>query len=178
MNEIEEVFFHALYDELFEPQDRDYEFVVEEGYIEVNHSPSKYNNIIDSVVPQAPIEIYFADFLIKAPWYPMYYLPDYIVEIDGHEAHKTKQQRHDDYERERFLMKKGYKVIRFTGSEVYVDARRCASETIKIITSGARRIIDNHEEYRRDYLEYISACIFNRKSKKEIMDFMKNLIGK
>lgn len=174
MNEIEKKFFNAMIDELFDPDCRDYEMCEEDGYIEVHHTPSAYNRMIEAVKPQAPIEIYFADFLIETCWNPFCYIPDYIVEIDGHDYHKTKQQRHEDYERERFLLKRGYKVIRFTGSEVYVDAQRCANETIRIIENDFLLITDYYLKYRADYLDYISASIFNRETKEEIVDFLKS----
>ena len=51
-----------------------------------------------------------------------------IVEIDGHESHKTKEQRYADYKRERFFLHRGYHVMRFTGSEVFVDPLKCVME--------------------------------------------------
>lgn len=55
------------------------------------------------------------------------------IEIDGHESHKTKAQRLNDYARERFLMTKRMLVIRFAASEVFVDAAACADEVWQII---------------------------------------------
>lgn len=83
---------------------------------------------------QKPIGIYIVDF----------YIEDmdgnkYVVEIDGHEAHKTKIQRYEDYVRERFLQKQLIVVIRFTASEVFVDADKCARECADIIDMFAGR---------------------------------------
>jgi tetratricopeptide (TPR) repeat protein len=48
------------------------------------------------------------------------------IEIDGHDYHKTKEQRTHDAERDRALDLDGWRVIRFTGSEVKKDAIGCA----------------------------------------------------
>lgn len=56
------------------------------------------------------------------------------IEIDGHIWHeKTKKQVQYHKERERFLISKGWKLIRFTGSEVYKDPSKCVTETINVI---------------------------------------------
>jgi very-short-patch-repair endonuclease len=77
------------------------------------------------IISQAPVGIYIADFLI----YPKHIIPS-IVEIDGHDWHKTKEQRFADYQKERFYMQRGYTVIRFMGSEVFVDVIKCVREAI------------------------------------------------
>lgn len=60
----------------------------------------------------------------------------FIVEVDGHEFHqKTKEQVEHDNERERALQKAGYEVIRFSGTEVYHKAYRCACDVKRIIMS-------------------------------------------
>ena len=81
------------------------------------------------VESQYPVGIYIIDFY----FWDALTNQKYAVEIDGHEAHKTKEQRFNDYRRERFLMKEGYKVIRFMGSEVYTDAGGCIKELMEII---------------------------------------------
>ena len=56
---------------------------------------------------------------------------DLIIECDGHDFHeKTKQQATRDKRRDRILQSLGYKVFRFTGSEIYNDAMGCAFEVI------------------------------------------------
>lgn len=58
----------------------------------------------------------------------------FCIESDGHEFHeKTKEQAKRDKERDRFLMAKGYAVIRFTGSEVHENPLDCAYEVYEII---------------------------------------------
>lgn len=54
------------------------------------------------------------------------------VECDGHEFHeKTKEQAARDRTRERDLVFEGWTVLRFTGSEIYRDAQRCAQDVLK-----------------------------------------------
>lgn len=58
----------------------------------------------------------------------------FAVECDGHEFHeKTKEQVRSDRFRERCLMKEGYTVVRFAGSEIFDDAQKCALEVWEII---------------------------------------------
>lgn len=55
---------------------------------------------------------------------------DIAIEIDGHEYHKTKEQRTSDAKRERALQKEGWQVIRFTGSEVFANCDKCVREVM------------------------------------------------
>lgn|GEM_PF-2752374 len=80
--------------------------------------------------PQVPCGGYIIDFVID---YPFPTKTKIAIEIDGHETHKTKAQRLNDYARERFLMAKNMIVIRFTASEIYVDAAACVDEVWQII---------------------------------------------
>lgn len=70
-----------------------------------------------------------------------------IIECDGHEFHeKTKEQSKRDKERDRLMQSMGYLVFRYTGSEIWNDAFKCASESI-------RAIIDSTEEDARKVSE-------------------------
>ena len=109
MNEIESMFFEAF-----------------NGVLERCKSDSGYANdfpfILFWLKPQVVVGIYKVDFIFN----------DCVIEIDGHEFHKTKEQREYDYVRERYLMKKGYKIIRFMGTEVFLDPHKCVMEMIEI----------------------------------------------
>lgn len=70
------------------------------------------------LTPQFSIGKYRVDFLVNDT--------NICVEIDGHEYHKTKEQRTRDAKREREIERLGYQVIRFTGSEVFRDKDGCA----------------------------------------------------
>ena len=87
-----------------------------------NKVMSRYDDLMCDIEIQPTIGIYRPDFIIEGS----------IIEIDGHEYHKTKEQRENDYKRERYFYKKGYTTIRFMGTEVFLDAEKCANEAIEI----------------------------------------------
>lgn len=54
-----------------------------------------------------------------------------IVECDGHDFHeRTKEQARRDKARDRYFQSQGYKVLRFTGSEIWADPDVCAEEVL------------------------------------------------
>ena len=56
-------------------------------------------------------------------------LPPLVVECDGHEFHeRTKEQAQRDKSRDREIMAAGFRTLRFTGSEIYRNAEKCALE--------------------------------------------------
>lgn len=56
-----------------------------------------------------------------------------LIECDGHEFHeRTKAQASRDKSRDRKLALAGYHVIRYTGSEIWNDGWRCATEACEI----------------------------------------------
>lgn len=70
-----------------------------------------------------------------------------IVECDGHEFHeKNKEQAARDKSRDRFLLGRGWPVLRFTGSEIHRDAAKCAQEVRDCLLSqwhsGVGRVED------------------------------------
>ena len=95
---------------------------------------------------------YRVDFLLNPFWYqtPEEPLPQLLiaVECDGHEFHeKTKEQAAADKRRDRDLTRAGLRVMRFTGSEIYRDALKCAAEVDAVID----------EEYNRWYAHLYAA---------------------
>jgi very-short-patch-repair endonuclease len=78
------------------------------------------------LIPELEREVwinnYRVDFLIPSK--------KIIIELYGYEYHKTKEKITKDAERERNLQKIGYQVLRFTGSEIYKNVRKCANETV------------------------------------------------
>lgn len=56
-----------------------------------------------------------------------------IVEVDGHEYHSTKYQRERDSKRDREIIAEGYEIMRFTGSEIFKDAKACVQEVINYL---------------------------------------------
>lgn len=79
---------------------------------------------IRGLIPQWVIGPYRADFAIPSK--------KIAIEIDGHEYHKSKHQRTSDAKRERCMQAKGWKVIRFTGSEIFRNVSACI-ESVKDI---------------------------------------------
>jgi very-short-patch-repair endonuclease len=77
------------------------------------------------VEPQKQIGSYRVDFLIT---HPSYKIP-IVVECDGHDFHeRTREQAERDRSRDRSLTASGYRVIRFTGREIWRDPWSCAAE--------------------------------------------------
>lgn len=58
-----------------------------------------------------------------------------VVECDGHEFHeKTKEQAAKDKWRDRQFAELGYRVLRFSGSEIYKDPKGAAESVARIIS--------------------------------------------
>lgn len=68
------------------------------------------------------------------------------IEIDGHIWHeKTKEQVRKDKERERFLISQGWRLLRFTGSEVFTDVNKCVEETLGVaygLSKQYKKLVD------------------------------------
>jgi very-short-patch-repair endonuclease len=78
---------------------------------------------------------YRVDFLITVD-YKNQGMKGFVIECDGHEFHqKTKEQVEKDNQRTRDLQMKGLEVIRFSGTEIWHRAYRCACEIRKLILS-------------------------------------------
>ena len=96
-------------------------------------------------IPQQEVRIgakkYILDFLFSI-LLPNNKAINIAVECDGHDFHeKTKEQARHDKQRERALIKGGYNVIRFTGSEIYEDPYKCADEIAEV----ARALIKQYQ---------------------------------
>lgn len=78
---------------------------------------------------------YRADIMISVPGHENdKYSPRLIVEVDGHEFHeKTKEQAKKDKERDRNLQIEGFRVMHFTGSEVFHKSYECAKQVIQML---------------------------------------------
>lgn len=82
------------------------------------------------VFMQAPVIGYRVDFLLLAQLAEAKGGPVRIViECDGHDYHeRTKEQAKRDRGMDRALQAAGFRVFRFTGSEIYRDPDRCVEE--------------------------------------------------
>jgi very-short-patch-repair endonuclease len=83
--------------------------------------------------PQDTLEVegatYRIDFVVETPD-----RQKLAIELDGHDFHeKTKEQATRDRQRERTIVRHGYTILRFTGSEVFGNPRKCVEEVIEII---------------------------------------------
>lgn len=94
------------------------------------------------VTPQEVINTtnneYRVDFLVEIIVKNRFKL-SFVIECDGHEYHETKEQAKKDRQKDRDLLGHGYRVFRFTGSEIYNDPLGCAREVhqhIKIISEA------------------------------------------
>lgn len=69
------------------------------------------------------------------------------IELDGHAFHeRTKEQATRDKSRDRELLRDGFPVVRFTGSEVFKDGMGCWAEALDILETLARSYTPNLNE--------------------------------
>lgn len=107
-----------------------------------------YNPFIDILAIENQKEIkvknkkYRVDFFIPVR-YKNQEIIEFVIECDGHEFHqKTKEQVERDNKRQRDLQTAGYQIIRFSGTEIYHGAYKCANEIKNIILSKCKYIKD------------------------------------
>lgn len=81
------------------------------------------------------------DFYIWVPNDPSVKI---VVECDGFEFHKTKSSFINDKQRDRLFQLNGYRVIRYSGSEIYNDPVEVSSNLFDLINT-----LDNDTENRR-----------------------------
>lgn len=103
-----------------------------ETWLKVRQQLNDYDRNYIKLETQKVVGVYKVDFGFGLFW----------VEIDGHEHHKTKEQREKDYSRERYLQKEGYYIIRFMGTEVFLDAEKCVWEMVEIMRRYRRILYD------------------------------------
>lgn len=98
------------------------------------------------IEPQKKIGKYKADLFISYSEYLKkegnanhFHTRTMIVECDGHEFHeRTKEQASHDKKRDRFLQDSGFKVYRFTGSDIWKDTFKCANEILNTLRNSDR----------------------------------------
>jgi very-short-patch-repair endonuclease len=89
------------------------------------------------IVPQFQIDRYRIDFAI---FVRDCHMKEYclLVECDGHDFHeRTKEQASRDRSRDRTLQSLGYKIFRFTGSDIYRDPMKCAEDIVSQLSRWA-----------------------------------------
>lgn len=89
------------------------------------------------ITPQKQIESYRVDFAFEGEGVKV------VVELDGHEFHeRTAEQATKDKSRDRRLQELGWKVIRFTGREVWRKPWDTANEVIRIVTGKPSKLVE------------------------------------
>ena len=84
------------------------------------------------VYPQFEIGRYRADFLVVKEM--INGKEKIVIECDGHDFHeRTKEQAQHDKKRDRDMQKAGYKVYRFTGSEIWRTAGKCVLDALEVL---------------------------------------------
>ncbi|MHA6684475.1 endonuclease domain-containing protein [Mesorhizobium sp. A556] len=86
------------------------------------------------IIPQFKVKEYRLDFALFNRAEPSVKI---AIECDGHNFHeRTKEQAQRDKSRDRALQTAGYKVLRFTGSEIYRKPMDCAHEVRDAVFSA------------------------------------------
>lgn len=97
-----------------------------DAYVEQLPTSTDLLLVAQYVVPNLAYRIDFAVFVIDQKGEVVGKI---AVEMDGHEFHeRTKEQAKRDKSRDRKLVAAGWSVLRFTGSEIWANARKCATE--------------------------------------------------
>jgi len=65
----------------------------------------------------------------------------FAIEVDGHAYHSSKEQIRRDNERQRYLEINGWRMHRFSGSEIFEDADNCARECKMLMDIRKREMI-------------------------------------
>jgi len=108
---------------------------------EEKYYPTRRNDLLSRVIHESPIEKRLIETMYETRTQMLdmvvnqfkfgKYLLDFAVpeiklciELDGHDGHKTKEQRTHDARKDRALTADGWHVIRYTGSEVHKDRVR------------------------------------------------------
>lgn len=86
--------------------------------------------------PQVNVEGYRVDFALTN--IPGVDLLKVVIELDGHDYHSTQEQRNYDTARDRVLLKAGWQVVRFTGSQINRDIEGCVRETVELVRAWVR----------------------------------------
>lgn len=91
------------------------------------------------IKPQAKIGSYHADFLM---WFSFERVKFGVaIECDGHAFHeRTKEQASRDKKRDREILKAGFPVVRFTGSDVFKSPQECEEQVAELLDDALDRV--------------------------------------
>lgn len=89
---------------------------------------------------------YIADFELNFSYkfadeyiFPLFKDLKYIVELDGFDYHNNKNQMNYDYDRQQNLQLLGYKVMRFTGSQIYNTPYDCIHKFFTMVINDMKK---------------------------------------
>lgn len=86
------------------------------------------NGMISTVRMQFPIGPYRVDIAVQTAH------SNVVVEADGLEYHHgTKERVERDYARDRYLQSQGWRVLRFSGSEIVRDVQVCVDQIKRVL---------------------------------------------
>jgi len=96
-------------------------------------TPYLWNGVY--IAAQHKVGSYRVDFLVSQIGIaPEHACGPVVVELDGHQFHdKNKQQRSYEKARDRFLVKEGYRVVHYTGSDIVNDPYSAAWEVLEML---------------------------------------------
>lgn len=101
----------------------------------------------DVIVLQPKVSGYRPDFVLWRILPPALSTPRVIVECDGFDFHdRTKALAARDKQRDRQLQKTGLQILRFTGSELWKNARTCAIEVFDFLSEAVERVQGTNSE--------------------------------
>lgn len=80
------------------------------------------------LIPQFPWRRHRVDFAVRVSHAPPIFL---FIECDGHDFHHTPEQIKRDKERDQEMSRAGYRVVRFSGSELTHKPWECANRILK-----------------------------------------------
>lgn len=108
------------------------------------------------VFTQHKIDVYRADLLIVA--IPHIGHPELlVVECDGNEFHSTPEQLNYDQRRTAEILRAGYKVIRFTGSEIYRYTDVVLQQIVDHLDAAGREVCQCTGNYPRKLYSAVSS---------------------
>jgi very-short-patch-repair endonuclease len=95
------------------------------------------------IQPQVPFQAYRVDLLVSLQTIDeigddlRVLTKQVVIECDGHEFHeRTKEQAARDRGKDRELQRIGLNVFRYTGSEIWADAFKCAEQVLEYLHSN------------------------------------------
>jgi very-short-patch-repair endonuclease len=64
------------------------------------------------------------------------------IELDGYQWHSSKEQFTKDRERQRELEMQGWRFVRFSGQEVFNNAKSCYEQSLEFVASLCGNLVD------------------------------------